>query len=65
MREIDPKVILTYLSDNCKEEELVLINLWMEESEQNKKWLFDTKALWDMEQFKKYENEEYLETQFL
>jgi len=65
MNEIDPTIILSYLSDNCKEEELVLINLWVEESEQNKKWLFDTKALWDMEQFKKYENAEYLETQFL
>ena len=64
MNAFDPKIILNYLSNKCKAEEWVQINLWMEENEQNKKWLFEMKALWDMRQFKQCENKEYLESRF-
>lgn len=64
MREIDPKVILTYLSDKCNKQELTLINEWMEEDDRNSQWLFDMKALWDMERFKDINDRNYLETQF-
>ncbi len=64
MKEVDSKIIFNYLSGKCRKEELEHINLWMEESERNKKWLFEMKALWDMEQFKNYDNEDYLDVQF-
>lgn len=64
MKEIDSRIILAYLSDKCNNRDLIIINDWMDESEQNKKWLLDMKASWDLERFKSYDNQNYLEVQF-
>ena len=45
MNAFDPKIILNYLSNKCKAEEWVQINLWMEENEQNKKMAFRDESL--------------------
>ena len=65
MNKFTPQIILHYLSDKCTRKEWEQLSKWMKEDVRNEKWLFEMKSMWDMGEFEKYKEKDYMETQYV
>lgn len=61
---MNSEIILKYLTQECTEQELALLNEWLAESNDNRQWLFELKVLWDKRTLADFSRREYLDKQF-
>ena len=54
MNELEDHILLKYLKKECTEEELQIINEWMNESEENVSYLFSLEELYDSVKLNRY-----------
>lgn len=58
MNNLSEEIINKYLTGQCSEEELVEVNTWMKESEENARQLFRMKEIYHLGKFDQYANEQ-------
>lgn len=55
---LSEEIINRYLADQCSEEELIEVNAWMKESEENARQLFRMEEIYHLGKFNQYANEQ-------
>ncbi|MEY8686759.1 FecR family protein [Bacteroides sp. AN502(2024)] len=55
---LSEEIINRYLADQCSEEELIEVNAWMKESEENARQLFRMEEIYHLGKFDQYANEQ-------
>lgn len=58
MNNLSEEIINKYLTGQCSEEELVEVNTWMKESEENARQLFRMEEIYHLGKFDQYANEQ-------
>lgn len=58
MRNLSEDIINNYLTRQCSEEELIEVNAWMSESEENARQLFRMEEIYHLGKFDRYADEE-------
>ncbi len=58
------EIVLKYLTGDCSDEELVMIDQWLDEKSENREWLFELKSLWDRRTIADFSRREYLDYHF-
>ena len=58
MRNLSEEIINRYLTGQCSEEELIEVNAWMKESEENARQLFRMEEIYHLGKFDQYANEQ-------
>ena len=54
MSNLSEDIINRYLTGQCSEEELIEVNAWMKESEENALWLFRMEEIYHLGKFGRY-----------
>lgn len=58
MSNLSEEIINRYLTGQCSEEELIEVNAWMKESEENARQLFRMEEIYHLGKFDQYANEQ-------
>ena len=58
MSNLSEEIINRYLTGQCSEEELIEVNAWMKESEENARQLFRMEEIYHLGKFDQYTDEQ-------
>lgn len=60
MSNLSEEIINRYLTGQCSEEELIEVNAWMKESEENARQLFRMEEIYHLGKFDQYTDEQQI-----